>query len=225
MPLLSEAMGLRSFVALPVSRGGSVFRLQYLVDTGSDPGIMFVNAALGLTGKDTLLFGLPYRVSPPDGGDRTGDFSALYRRTIWQDDQKYETTRIALLTGVVLATDSNKDHALQLGLVATFYRDRNSFDMDALYRYGLDSRFNEGRYDVSWQYRLSPAEYPEWGFPTEWYTVLELNGRWREGQTIDHQVTVGLQRVRHNWVLEGGIIQTINNSHETQFLISTRLRF
>lgn len=220
----AEAMGLRSFVALPVNKGGAVFRFQYLHNTDSNVGMTFANAAWGITGKDTLLLGLPYRASP-SGGDRLGDFSALYRRTLWQKDSKYKTSRVALLSGGVFATDSERDNAIQLGLVATFYRDRNSFDIDALYRYGLGSRADDGRYDFSWQYRLSPVNYPEWEFPTEWFSVLELNGRWREGNIIDHQMTVGLQWVHHNWVLEGGIIQTINNDHETQFLISTRLHF
>ncbi len=224
IPLVVQAMGLRSFVALPVNQGGAVFRLQYLANTDTDLGIAFVNAALGLTGKDTLLFGLPYRITPT-GGDRVGDISALYRRTIWQDDRKHSTTRVALLTGVVLATDSKRDNALQLGMVATFYRDRHSFDVDALYRYGMGSRPDDGRYDVSWQYRLSPSEYPDWGFPTEWYSVVELNGRWRDGDAVDHQLTAGLQWIRHNWVVEGGVIQTINNDHETQYLLSTRLHF
>lgn len=101
-------------IVLPVNQGGSVFRFQYLGNTDTDFGVAIVNAALGLTGKDTLLFGLPYRVLPSEG-DRLGDFSALYRRTIWQDDRKYETSRVALLTGVVLVTDSKRDGALQLG--------------------------------------------------------------------------------------------------------------
>ena len=224
LPLSIEAMGLRSFVALPVNKGGAVFRFQYVRNSDTDVGFAFANVAWGITGKDTLLLGAPYRISPSDG-DRLGDFSALYRHTLWQQDSKYKTSRFALLAGGVLPTDSDRGGAIQLGLVATFYRNRNSFDIDGLYRRGSGSRVDDGRYDVSWQHRLSPAEYPEWGFPTEWYSVVELNGRWREGNAIDHQLTLGLQRIHHNWVLEGGIIKTINNDQETQFLISTRLHF
>ena len=217
-------MGLRSFVALPVNQGGLVLRFQYFNNIDADHDVAFANAAWGLSGKDTLLLGLPYRVSP-SGVDRLGDFSLLYRRILWQQDSKFNTTRFALLAGTVLASDSERDGALQLGWVATFYRDRNSLDIDALFRSGLGSRRDDGRYDVSWQYRLAPTQYPEWGFPKEWYSVLELNGRWREGDSIDHQLTAGFQRVQHNWVLEGGIIQTINNEHETQLFISTRHHF
>jgi len=224
VPCCAQAMGLRSFVALPVNKGGLVLRFQYFHNVDTDRDVAFANAALGLSGKDTLLLGVPYRVSP-SGDDRLGDFSALYRRTLWQEDGAFKTSRFALLAGAVLASDSNRDGALQLGGVATFYRDRNSFDIDALYRSGLGSRPDDGRYDISWQYRLAPGEYPEWGFPKEWYSVLELNGRWREGNSIDHQLTAGFQRISHNWVLEGGIIQTVNNERETQIFISTRHHF
>lgn len=217
-------MGIRSFVALPVNKDGFVTRFQYLQNTDTNSSFFTSNIAWGLSGKDTLLFGIPYRLSPA-GNNRLGDVSVLYRRTLWQHDKKLATTRLALLAGGVIATDSNRENAVQMGLVATFYRDRNGVDVDFLYTKGLDTRIDEGRYDISWQYRFSPKEYPEWGFSTEWYSVIELNGRWREGRSIDHQLTAGLQWVHHNWVLEGAAIQTLNNANDFQFLISTRWHF
>ena len=38
--------------------------------------------------------------------------------------------------------------------------------------------------NIAWQYRLSPAVYPEWGIGHEWYIDLELGGRWDEGNTM-----------------------------------------
>lgn len=224
LPGLAGAMGIRSFVALPVDRGGWVSRFQYLNNFDTDVSTFITNVAWGLSGKDTLLFALPYRLSP-SGPNRLGDFSAIYRHTLWQQDTKNSTRRLALLAGGVLATDSQRDGALQLGLVTTVFQARHGFDFDLLYRKGLGSRADDGRYDISWQYRLSPVEYPEWGFATEWYSVIELNGRWRRGHAMDHQITVGAQWVHHNWVLEGGLVQTINNNKETQVLISTRFHF
>jgi len=49
------------------------------------------------------------------------------------------------------------------------------------------------RYDISWQYRLTPAEFPEWGLSSEWDLVLELGGRYRQIQSTVHQATGGLQ--------------------------------
>ena len=224
LPGLAGAMGIRSFVALPVDKGGWVSRFQYMRNFDSDVSTFITSGAYGLTGKDTLLFGLPYRLAP-SGSNRLGDFSALYRHTLWQEDTEFSTKRLALLAGGVLATDSERDSAVQLGLVTTFFHDRNGLDIDFLYRKGLGSRIDDGRYDVSWQYRLSPLEYPEWGFTTEWYSVIELNGRWVQGHSMDHQITVGAQWVHHNWVLEGALIQTFNNNNETQLLISTRFHF
>ena len=224
MPNVAEAMGLRSFVALPINKGGVVLRQQFLSSPQADTRSAISNIAWGLTGRDSLLFGLPFRLSPA-GPDRTGDLSFLYRRTLWQLDQSHATSRVALLAGGVLASDDQRDNAVQLGLVATFYRDRNSYDIDALFRRGTGSRPDDGQYDISWQYRLSPSEYPEWGFATEWFSVLELNGRWQQGRSIDHQLTAGLQWVHHDWVLEGGVIRTINNTRQTQYLLSARFHF
>lgn len=224
IPHWVQAMGLRSFVALPVNKGGVVARLQYLDNTDANTRFALTSVAWGLSGKDTLLFGLPYRLSP-SGGDRLGDFSLLYRRTLWQDDRLNSTNRFAILAGTLLATESGGDGAVQLGFVTTFYRDRNSLDIDVLYQRGLGTRQDSGRYDISWQHRLSPVQYPDWGFATEWYSVIELNGRWLEGFATDQQVTVGVQWVHHKWVLEGGLIQGINNGSDTQYLLSTRLHF
>ena len=96
-------MGLRSFVALPVDKGGQVVRVQYQRNIDANTDFMIANAAYGLSGKQTLLFTLPYRLSP-SGADRTGDLSTLYRHIVWQDDSKDGTHRLGLLGGVVIPT-------------------------------------------------------------------------------------------------------------------------
>ena len=224
IPEAVTAMGLRSFVALPINKGGVVLRQQFLSNPGTGSRHAVFNLSWGLTGRDSLLLGLPFRLAP-SGPDRTGDLAFLYRRTLWQFDQSHATSRVALLAGGVLSTDSTRDNAFQFGAVASFNRDRHSYDIDALFQHGSGSRSDSGRYDFSWQYRLTPSVYPEWGFTQEWFSVLELNGRWKQGQSIDHQITAGLQWVHHNWVLEGGVIRTINNTRQTQYLLSTRFHF
>jgi len=76
------AMGLRSFVALPLEQGGIVLRLQDIDNLNTDRNIAIANIALGITGKQALLFGIPYRLSP-SGPNRSGDISFLYRYTAW----------------------------------------------------------------------------------------------------------------------------------------------
>ncbi len=223
-PQLLWAMGLRSFVALPIEEGGHVIRL--IAEQNKRPSNTYLSAnyAYGISAKQTLLLSLPYRLSP-SGSERTGNISALYRHIIWQNDSPNSTTRIGLLGGAVLATKKERDSSIQAGIVSSFYQQRYEFDADILYRQGLGNNKNTGRYDFSWQYRLSPAHYPEWGSTSEWDGVIELNGRYLEGNSTTHQITTGLQWIHKQWVLEGGIFHDLNNKHNTGLLLSTRLHF
>ena len=218
------AMGLRSFVALPLEKGGVVLRLFDQHNLSEDVNVLTTSLAYGIGRKQTLFFALPYRVSP-SGSDRTGDLSVLYRHTVWQVDDTAGTSRLGLLGGGVVPTDSDRDGRLQVGAVATFYRRRHEWDMNVLWVQGLDNAPHAARYDISWQYRLTPASYPEWGVGSEWDGVLELNGRWVEGNTFVHQVTAGLQWIHLRWVLEGGIVQDLNGPQDTRLILSTRIHF
>ncbi|VAW54940.1 hypothetical protein MNBD_GAMMA05-1670, partial [hydrothermal vent metagenome] len=178
----------------------------------------------GLSAKQTLFFGLPYRLSPA-GDNRRGNLSLLYRHTTWQIDTMKGTSRFALLGGAVVPTENERDGALQVGAVATFYRNRYEWDIDVLWQQGLGNRPNTGRYDVAWQYRLSPDRYPEWGTTSEWDIDLELGGRWIEKNTMVHQATVGLQYINRRWVAEAAFIQDLNLAEDTRLLFSVRIHF
>lgn len=223
-PGLVPAMGLRSFVALPLEKGGTVVRLFAERNTDQDVDTLTTELAYGVSGTQTLFFGLPYRLSPA-GSDRSGDLSALYRHIVWQVDDDVGTSRLGLLSGAVLPMESGRDGQLQAGVVATFFRRRYEWDLDLLYQKGLDQALDSGRYDISWQYRLAPATYPEWGIGSEWDGVLELNGRWTEGNETIHQVTAGLQWIQRRWVLEGGVVKDLNGPEDTRFVLSTRIHF
>ncbi len=221
---LSWSMGLRSFVALPVEKGGQILRLQMERNDDSDVNTAIASLAYGLSGKQTLMFGLPYQVSP-GGSDQLGDLSALYRHIVWQVDAPGRTSRLGLLGGAVIPTESGRDGAIQAGAVATFYRGRYAWDLDVLYQSGRADRPDAGRYDISWQYRLTPAEYPDWGLVPEWDVVLELGGRYSEGQSTTHQATGGLQWVHRRWVLEGGLTKDLNGPRDRRALVSFRWHF
>ncbi|MDF1589578.1 MAG: hypothetical protein P1P93_10590, partial [Gammaproteobacteria bacterium] len=109
--------------------------------------------------------------------------------------------------------------------VYTHYKNRHEIDIDALYQAGLENRIDTGRYDISWQYRLSPNQYPDWGLSQEINSVLELNGRWEEENSITHQFTAGLQWIHQKMVIEGGIVKDLNNANEVRYLLSTRFHF
>ncbi len=218
------SMGLRSFVALPVEKGGAVARIQIERAEDADRDILIGNAAWGLSARQTLLFGVPYRLSPA-GDKRLGDVSMLFRQMLTQKDQHAGTRRLGLLGGAIAPTDSDRDAAIQGGAVYTAFWRRHEIDIDALYQAGLGKRGDSGRYDLSWQYRLTPAERPVWGIPSEINSVLEWNGRWQKGNDTTRQITAGLQWVHAGWVLEGGVAQDLNNARETRLLISTRFHF
>jgi hypothetical protein len=214
-------MGLRSFVALPVEKGGSVLRgtVEHNEDTNSNK--LAISAAYGIDHQQTLMLGVPYGLSS-GGSDRMGDVGVLYRRTVLQSDMPVGTVRIGFLGGMIIPTDDKRDEALQAGAVFTRFRGRNEFDLDVLYQQGLGGRDNTARYDMSWQYRVSPHEYPEWGIPHEWYLVTELGGRWGQGDRTVHQLTLGLQWVAKRWVFEGGAVQDLNSPNQTRYLFSIR---
>ncbi len=224
LPQIVWSMGLRSFVALPIEQGGHVVRLISERNNDQSTNYLKANYAYGISAKQTLLLGIPYRLSP-SGANKTGNISALYRQLIWQNDKKGSTHRIGLLGGAIIPTKSERDGAIQLGAVSTFYQNRYEVDANILFRQGLGKTKNSGRYDLSWQYRLSPDKYPEWGLSSEWDVVLELNGRFIQGQNITHQVTTGLQWIHKQWVLEGGVYKDVNNNYDTGFLVSTRFHF
>lgn len=166
-----EAAGLRSFIALPVDKGGTVvrFTLEHAKDSNVDR--LASNAAYGISAKQTLLLGMPFRLSP-GGQNRQGDVSVLYRQIVKQNDFRSGTDRLGLLGGVIVPTESERDAALQGGFVYTRFKGRHEVDVDALYQSGTGNRKDSGRYDLSWQYRLSPTERPEWGIAKELNSVL-----------------------------------------------------
>ncbi len=224
LPSLVDAMGLRSFVALPVEKGGGVVRLTSEYNDDSEVNQLRTNMAYGLDHRQTLLLGVPYRLSP-SGSDRVGDVSVLYRNIIIQKDKFNSTVRLGLLGGFILPTDDDRDAAIPLGFVTTFYSSRTEIDIDALYQIGLSDRKDSGRYDISWQYRLSPAEYPDWGVDSELGSVIELRGNWTQDEKTMHEATLGLQWIHQKWLVEGGAVRDINGPHETRFLLGVRFHF
>jgi hypothetical protein len=217
-------MGLRSFVALPVDKGGYVSRFLYQDNLDTDQSALVTNLAYGINSKNSLLLGIPY-LGLPGRENRFGDLSALLRHTLWQRDQPGATRRLALLAGALVSSHSGEDGGFQLGLVFTEYSGRNEWDIDALFVVGSGDRPNSGRYDLSWQYRLSPSRYSRWGISSQLNGVLELNGRWVDGADFIHQVTAGLQWVHPRWVLEGGLFKDMNGPEDLSALMSVRFHF
>jgi len=218
------AGGLRSLVALPLAPGSVVARLQIVGSSTPDNLTIAGTVMYGLTTRQTLIISVPYR-HLEFGNDGFGYVTGFYRGTMYQHDEPNATRRIAVIGGLRMPTDGNHDPQIAAGLVATVYRHRSEWDFDIVWMQGLGRSGNNARYDVSWQYRLTPSEYPEWGMPTEWDSVLELGGRYVEGSGMVHQLTVGALWVHPGWVLEAGIIQDLNGPEATSILVGIRSHF
>ena len=218
-------MGLRSFVALPINKGGVVTRFVFDEIPETNNKRLTSNLAYGIDGKQTFFLAAPYRLSSGEG-DRLGDIDMLYRNIVWQDLDSINPTRIGLLVGAAIPTESDRDPKASAGFVVTHAKERNEWDVDALWQQGIDDAPNTLRYDISWQYRIYPKEYPEWGLSSLVNTVVEFGGRGEEGDTVVQQVTGGFQWVvTPRWILEGGVIQDLNGPDDTNFLVSTRFHF
>ena len=240
----ANSMGLRSLVALPLDKYGYVIRFLYVHATNSNSDNFISSAAYGLNNKQALLFSIAYKLTPRDEQEFS-ELSTLYRHTVIQDDFFSGTSRLALLAGATFPigdspiSDSpidndtgandpshkHRDPAIQVGFVYSFFKNRHEFDFDALYQAGIDRRSDTGRYDISWQYRLSPSIYPDWGIAPEIYMVTELGSRWQAGDKITHQVTLGLQWVQSTWVIEGGIVRNLSSNDDLTLLLSSRFHF
>ena len=218
-------MGLRSFVALPINKGGVVTRLVLDEIPETSNNKLTSNLAYGFDSKQTFFLAMPYRISSGEG-DHLGDISLLYRNILWQNIGSTNPTHFGLLLGGVAPTDSDRDPKASAGFVVTHFNGKHEFDVDALWQYGIDDALNTLRYDLSWQYRVYPQEYPEWGLSSLANTVFEFAGRGVEGNTVVQQVTGGLQWVvTPRWVLEGGVTQDLNGPDDTNYIVSTRFRF
>lgn len=218
-------MGLRSFVALPINKGGAVTRFVFDEIPETNNKRITSNFAYGIDGRQTIFMAAPYRLSSGEG-DRLGDIDLLYRNIVWQDIDSMNPTRFGLLVGGAIPTESDRDPKASAGFVATHINARNEWDVDALLQKGIDDAPDTLRYDISWQYRLYPEIYPEWGLPSLLNAVFEFGGRGEEGSTVVQQVTGGFQWVvTPRWVLEGGLIQDLNGPDDTNYLVSTRFHF
>ena len=62
---MAHGMGLRSFVALPVEKGGAVLRAAIEHNADTDNNLSMVSVAYGVSHRQTFLFGVPYHLFGP----------------------------------------------------------------------------------------------------------------------------------------------------------------
>lgn len=203
-PLSPRAAGINTNVALPVRKGGFVYRTQARYLSASDdpapldrdirtytvPNVL----AYGATQRTTLFGVLPYvsrSVEMTQAGlrreedtDGFGDLSLLLRQTVYARDAVQRTSRLALLGGFELASGKEEfsSHSTDyvLGGVYTVQSGRHEFDADLLYNLNTEGRGVEPGdvlgYDLAYELRVFPWQWPERGTPSQIYLVLEANG-------------------------------------------------
>lgn len=263
------AAPINSNVALPVRKGGLIFRSQMRwLKASDDPTnqnrerdvIAIPNVLLYGATRDLALFAiLPYfirtlkfpdaetgsRVNQTDHG--IGDLNLIARYTVYANDYRSGTFRVAPLFGVKLPTGDNDLRPIttdsfdfQFGLVSTVTWDfgRHEIDSDAVYRLNTESdNFDKGdslTYDLSYQLRVFPWTLPERGLPNFVYLVAEANGFFSKKNEFNNNtigasggntifLSPGLQYSARRYIIESSIqlpvIQDLNgNQVETDFI-------
>ncbi len=263
------AAPINSNVALPVRKGGLIFRSQMRwLKASDDPTnlnrerdvIAIPNVLLYGATRDLALFAIfPYifrtlkfpdsetgrRVNQKDNG--IGDLSLIARYTVYANDYRSGTFRLAPLFGVKLPTGDNDlrpittdSFDVQFGLVSTVTWDfgRHEIDADAVYKLNTEAdNFDKGdslTYDLSYQLRVFPWTLPERGLPNFVYLVAEANGFFSKKNELDSTtigasggntifLSPGLQYSARRFIIESSVqlpvVQDLNgNQVETDFV-------
>ncbi len=203
--------------ALPVAQGEFVFRQQFFHLTAGDgelnPADRDVDVrggvsvlGYGVNGNFVLFGVVPYlnkrlEITTP-GGDRItrrtngiGDARLFGRYTVYRDDARGRTFRIAPFGGVETPTGDNEDRDSLGVLPPTLQRGSGSWDpfggvivtyqklayqLDVATSYKINTEANEfefgdeARLDASFQYRIWPRKIDS-GVPGFLYAVIESN--------------------------------------------------
>ena len=262
------AAGINTNVALPVREGGFVYRTQVrFISASDDPSPMNRDIeayvvpnvlVYGATSQTTLFGILPYTFKSVerDGGglrarDRTngfGDLTLLLRQTVYARDAVQRTSRLGLIGGLEIPVGSEdfSSHSTDfvLGGVYTLQTGRHEFDADLLYKVNTEARDldlgEELQYDLAYEVRLFPWQWPERGTPSQLYAVIEANGGSIErarsnGMELDDTggtlvfLSPGIQWVTQRIIYEASlqvpVIQNLNGSQvETDFVATAGVR-
>ena len=267
-PGVPHAAGINTNVALPVREGGYVYRTQLRVLSASDdptaldreitvyavPNVL----VYGATARTTLFGILPYLsrsvdftdmgLRQSDDADGFGDLRFLLRQTVYARDAVQRTSRLGLLGGLEIPSGKEEfsSHSTDflLGGVYTLQDGRHEIDADVIYKINTEGRGlelgDELVYDLAYEVRVSPWEWPERGTPSQIYLVLEANGstgrRARSdgveladtGGTIVF-LSPGIQYVTRRVIYEASVqipvIQNLSgNQVETDFVAAAGIR-
>lgn len=156
----------------------------------SDMTVVELSGSFGLDPKNELRLVIPYVISEHMGFSASGlgDVSVRYKHLLVGSNGVMTSDRFALLIDAVAPTGQSNLPELPprgelglgtpqvgLGLVYSAIRDRHRFSAELGHLQPLGNGYaGTSRLNLAYWYRLTPAEFPEDGQPTEVRGVLEL---------------------------------------------------
>lgn len=249
-PSNTFAIPIATDVALPVSKGETVYRLQSkkMKPEGAKESYIFPFAfAHGLSPKTVLIGVLPYKSTDSTSG--LVDISFNLRHTVYQRDSFLRTSRFALLGGIKLPTGSDEFTSestdWRFGGVYTLQDNRHEIDASLVYSINTEAEDAEKgdtlAHDISYQLRISPWNWPDSGVPAQFNFVVELNGLYTQKDEISGIkaantggyklfISPGFQWVSQQFIIEGlfqrPVVQDLNgNQMEEDYRAILGVRF
>lgn len=210
----------------------------------------WTSIAVGLTGDLSLNFEAPvvYRKTdsaPPGADDEASGLSDMTLTLKWRFFQKdfgpIDTLRVALLVGTELPSGDNDLSSdsvdPEIGFVATYIRGRHGFGGALRYKFTTGAQqdpINPGetladliRYDASYLYRASPAEYAA-DTHGAFYLVAELNGSQETNGDGEIFLAPGLMYEARSWAAEFSfgipVWQDLHDRPDADFFIRAGVR-
>jgi hypothetical protein len=203
IPASSWALAIRSFLTVPVAKGGYSAQMRYSFSRFSDgPLSLNVNVVApffdyGITNRVALITLFPIVISdfnaPPGGpvssSNEVGlaDIPLLMKVDVFKKHWPARNMGVSLISGLEIPSGDNPFTSnsidFPLGVVFTVQGTGNEVDLDFIYQINtVGNGIDHGdsiNYDISYSRRLLPWTLPESGeSPLVLQLALEINGNW-----------------------------------------------
>ncbi len=181
------------------------------------------------------------RYTDRDTGRRESDFdvddvTGLVKFRAWQDDfGPIDTARFSVFGGAEYRPgnaprDDGSSINPIIGAVYTHIEGRHGYNVAGQWKFhtgrGVGAN-DEGRYDLAYLYRLSPAEYADDTYASL-YAVAELNGRYETSGENELSVAPGLLYEARTWAAEATVQipvwQDLKHQPEPDYRVGVGLR-
>ncbi len=177
-------------------------------------------------------------VATGDSATGIGDMSLLVKWRPWQNDTgPTDTMRLVLVGGIQMpgGTETYWDSTGEewnplFGAIFSMVRGRHGVNADVIYELntGGHSRPDGFRYDASYLYRLSPAEYGAESSGAAIYAVAELNGLYETNGNHQLFLAPGVMYEATWWTVDATVMiplaQDLKDRPETEIAFGVGLR-